>query len=203
VVASVQRQRLLGAMAAAVAEQGYVTTSISDVVARARVSRSAFYACFPDKESCFLAAYEAGAERHFGLIAAAAAAQTDWWEQLRCAVRVYVGEMELHPGFARSFLIEILTAGPQALELRAGVYERYVSLMRDWYHRAPAELQLEAVPDEVFRAAVGASNELVVTRLERTGEPGQRPLEELVLYSLLSLFGLSEAARSVLAGAPG
>ncbi|HEV3128807.1 MAG TPA: hypothetical protein VGY32_07480 [Solirubrobacteraceae bacterium] len=96
--------------------------------------------------------------------------------------------MELHPGFARSFLIEILTAGPRALELR-GVRALRVADEGLVSAAAPAELQLEALPDEVFRAAVGASNELVVTRLERRGEPGQRPLEELVLYSLLSRRG--------------
>jgi hypothetical protein len=113
-------------------------------------------------------------------------------------VRVYVRELEQHPGFARSFLIEILTAGPEALELRTAVYARYVSLMRDWYEQAPAELGLRPLPDEVYRAAVGATNELVVGRLEARGSSRGQPLEELVLYSLLALFGLAEAARDVL-----
>jgi AcrR family transcriptional regulator len=186
-------------MAEAVAENGYVATSISDIVARARVSRSAFYACFADKEACFLAGYEEEAERHFRLIAEAAAGEQDWWEQLRSAVRAYVLELERHPGFARSFLIEILTAGPKALELRAVVYERYVSLMRDWYENAPPELELAPLPAEVFRAGVGATNELVVTRLDRRDAGGAPPLADLVLYSLLALFGLAGAARDVLA----
>jgi AcrR family transcriptional regulator len=202
IVATAHRRRLLSAMAAAVAEQGYVATSISDIVSRARVSRSAFYDCFADKEACFLAGYAEEAERHFGLIAEAAAAEQDWSEQLRSGVRAYVRELERYPGFARSFLIEIVTAGSEALELRSAVYQRYVSLMKDWYENAPAELQLAPLPDEVFRAAVGATNELVVTRLEHQG-PGAKPrLEDLVLYSLLALFGLSGAAQNVLAAPP-
>jgi AcrR family transcriptional regulator len=198
VVATAHRRRLLNSMAQAVAEKGYVATSISDIVAGARVSRSAFYGCFADKEACFLAGYAEEAERHFGLIAEAAAAERDWPQQLRSGVRTYVRELELHPGFARSFLIEILTAGPDALELRSAVYERYVSLMRDWYKNAPPELELAPLPDEVFRAAVGATNELVVTRLERQGAGAEPPLEDLVLYSLLALFGLAHAARDAL-----
>jgi AcrR family transcriptional regulator len=184
-------------MAQAVAEQGYVATSISDIVSRARVSRSAFYGCFADKEACFLAGYAAEAERHFGMIVEAAA-EPDWWQQLRSGVRAYVRGLEAYPGFARSFLIEILTAGPKALELRSTVYERYVSLMKDWYASAPAGLELPPLPDEVFHAAVGATNELVVTRLDRAGAGATPPLEDLVLYSLLALFGLSEAAREAL-----
>jgi AcrR family transcriptional regulator len=200
VVATAHRRRVLNAMAQAVAEKGYVATSISDIVSRARVSRSAFYECFADKEACFLAGYAEEAERHFGMIAEAAAAEDDWSQQLRSGVRAYVRELERHPGFAQSFLIEILTAGPEALELRSTVYERYVSLMRDWYANAPAELALAPLPDEVFRAAVGATNELVVTRLAQEVAGDQPALEDLVLYSLLALFGLADAARDMLGG---
>jgi AcrR family transcriptional regulator len=198
VVQVVQRQRILIAMGQAVAENGYVATSIADIVARARVSRSAFYACFPDKEACFLAGYEAEAERHFNLIASAAFSEIDWMAQLRSAVRVYVRELEQNPGFARSFLIEIVTAGPRALELRAAVHERYAALMKDWYERAPSELGLRPLPDEVYRAAVGANNELAIARLEKGFTAAAQELEDLILYSLLSLFGLTDAAGAAL-----
>jgi AcrR family transcriptional regulator len=197
VVAAVHRQRLLDAMARAVAEKGYVATSISDIVARARVSRSAFYACFADKEACFLSGYSHEADRHFELISAAASAP-DWWEQLRLAVRAYVRELELNPRFARSFLIEILAAGPRALELRSVVHERYAGLIKDWYERAPEALGLSPLPDEIYRAAVGATNELVVARLDRQDRSGEQALDELVLYCLLALFGLSERAPEAL-----
>lgn len=198
VVAAVQRQRILSAMGQAVAEKGYVATSIADIVARARVSRSAFYACFPDKETCFLAGYKAEAERHFDLIATAALSETDWMAQLRSAVHIYVRELEHNPGFARSFLIEIVTAGPRALELRAAVHQRYAALMKDWYERAPTKLALPPLPDEIYRAAVGANNELAIARLEEGAAGDARRLEDLILYGLLSLFGLTDAAVAAL-----
>ncbi|HUE28898.1 MAG TPA: TetR/AcrR family transcriptional regulator, partial [Solirubrobacteraceae bacterium] len=204
VVAQAHRRRLLNAMAEAVAENGYVATSIADIVARARVSRSAFYACFADKEACFLAGYSQEADRHFELItAAAAAAGGGWLGRLRAGVREYVIELERHPRFARSFLIEILAAGPQANELRTAVHERYAALMKEWYSEAPDALKLTPLPDEIFRAAVGATNELVIARLERLAAARgagahERPLEELVLQSLLGLFGLNTVARTVI-----
>lgn len=198
VVAQAHRRRVLNALAQAVAEKGYVATSISDVVARARVSRSAFYACFKDKEACFLAAYIEQADIHFNLIAEAVEAESDWWQQLRVGVHAYVAELERQPRFARSFLIEILAAGPQASQLRAAVHERYASLFKAWYEQAPAAMSAPPLSDEIFRAAVGASNELVIARIERiqSGLPAvneEVPLEELVLQCLLRLFGLDTA----------
>jgi AcrR family transcriptional regulator len=204
VVATVHRRRLLSAMAQAVADKGYAATSIAEIVAGARVSRSAFYQCFADKEACFLAAYSEEAERHFTAIVAAAAEEREWMGQFQAGVRAYVRELELHPRFARSFLIEIVAAGPRASELRTAVHERYAAFMKDWYEGAPEQLGLPELPDEIFRAAVGATNELVIARLgrERTDAsrlaPGAQPLEDLVLYSLLSLFGLTDAARAAM-----
>jgi AcrR family transcriptional regulator len=197
VVAAAHRRRLLNAMAAAVAEKGYVATSIADVVARARVSRSAFYQCFADKEDCFLAAYAEQADQHFTVIEAAAAQENEWLDQLRAGVHAYVRDLEAYPSFARSFLIEILAAGPHASELRSAVHERHATLMKNWYATAPARLRVPRLPHEIFRAAVGATNELVIARLERQGRgmtplEGTPSLEELVFDGLVGLFRLGE-----------
>src|SRR4051794_39803140 len=55
VVRDSQRRRLLAAMLDCVGENGYEATTVPAVVARARVSRNAFYALFDDKTDCFLA----------------------------------------------------------------------------------------------------------------------------------------------------
>ena len=57
VVAS-QRERILRALAAAMAEKGYADTSVADVLSGAGVSRQTFYELFTDKQDCFMSAYE-------------------------------------------------------------------------------------------------------------------------------------------------
>src|SRR6478752_2700016 len=57
-----QRARLLQATTEAVAAQGYVKTTVADIIARAGVSRATFYQLFRDKEDCFLAAYKNNAD---------------------------------------------------------------------------------------------------------------------------------------------
>lgn len=51
-----QRQRIVAAMVASCAEKTYAATTIGDVVAGARISRTTFYREFEDKRACFDAA---------------------------------------------------------------------------------------------------------------------------------------------------
>ena len=68
----------------AVADKGYPATTVADVVERAGVSRKTFYEQFPDREACFLAAYDAGVEYVLGRLAEAGAdLDGDWRERLR------------------------------------------------------------------------------------------------------------------------
>jgi AcrR family transcriptional regulator len=55
-----QRERLVRAVVAAVAESGYPAVTVADIVRRARVSRAAFYTHVTDKEDCFLSASREG-----------------------------------------------------------------------------------------------------------------------------------------------
>ena len=50
-------------MVQAVNERGVVATTISDLVARAGISRRTFYEHFRDKEDCLLATYDAVVEQ--------------------------------------------------------------------------------------------------------------------------------------------
>ncbi len=48
-----QRQRIIDAMIASCAEKTYGGTTITDIVSRARISRTTFYKRFADKRACF------------------------------------------------------------------------------------------------------------------------------------------------------
>ncbi|MFR9767988.1 TetR/AcrR family transcriptional regulator [Nocardia sp. SC052] len=47
-------------MTVVVADRGYLTATVANIAAAAKVSRWTFYQHFPDKEACFLAAAETG-----------------------------------------------------------------------------------------------------------------------------------------------
>lgn len=196
-----QRRRLLDGMVAAVAEKGYSRTTVADVIKHARVSRTAFYEQFTDKEACFLAAYDDGDQAHYRRVAEAVGEGTGFVEQLRLGVRAYLETLAAHPPFARVFLLDVFAAGPKAARRRGEHQARYVGLLRRSYDRARHEdPELPDLPYAVFQAATTAVDSLVTTCLwqERPEEiPG---LEPTALYVLLSVLGLPRHARAALHG---
>jgi AcrR family transcriptional regulator len=176
-----QRARMLDAMSCAVASKGYARVSVADVVELAGVSRRTFYEQFRDKEDCFLIAYETGTQELIGEMVAGLADQADidWRATLRAALERYTAILAAEPEFARTFLIDILGAGPRAVQLRRRVYERFVEQYRGLSALAARENPDGApVPDLFLHALVGGIGELVGLRILEDGAeslPGLAP----------------------------
>ena len=194
-VAASQRTRLLEAVGRTVAHKGYAAATIEDIVRDAGVSKKTFYEHFSDKLDCFLAAYEAASDELLEHMRAAqeeagdAAAHRpragpdgdppgEWLARTRAGIHAYLRWLAAEPALARVFLIEIAAAGPEALELRERMRDRYADRMR--------ELQTAGdVPDEIFHAVVAGADDLVVRRLREGGDLLE--LEPALLYLQVSL----------------
>jgi AcrR family transcriptional regulator len=161
---------LLAAMAEVVGTKGYGPVAVADVIARAGVSRKTFYEHFDNKEECFLAAYDAGVELMLDAIDAAIrdAAPGGPLAIARAGTARYLETLAANPAFARTFLIEVLAAGPRALERRAAVHARFAEQLAA-IHRAARGAASSDPPTHVFRAAVGAIHELVTDHVLRRG----------------------------------
>ncbi|MEO3823112.1 TetR/AcrR family transcriptional regulator [Actinomadura sp. B10D3] len=124
-VERVHRDRLCSAMAAAMAEKGYVGTSVEDVLKRARVSRQSFYALFSSKLDCFMTAFDQASEflrLHLAdTVASAGAGAGDPADRFERAFTTYLETLALDPGYARLFLVEVYAAGPEAVRRRTEV----------------------------------------------------------------------------------
>jgi AcrR family transcriptional regulator len=195
VVAESQRERLLVAMADAVAAKGYARVAVADVIERAGVSRRSFYEHFDNKEDAFLAAYDAGVAGLLDAIAEAeeaAGAATGTGGGLlgraRAGTEVYLQLLADNPAFARTFLIEVLGAGPAALARRDAVHEQFARRLADAYAAIAQDAGgLPQPPPFVFRAAVGAIHELVLDCLLKRGPEALPALLEPVLEIELRL----------------
>lgn len=173
VVLASQRGRLLEAMADCVAEQGYAATTVARVIARAGVSRKTFYEHFADKRACFLAAWEVGTDILFDQLVAVAGEAGDWRVRLRTGTEAFLDVLAAEPAFARSFMIEVLSVGDEALARRAEIHERFATVIAETHAQARAEgADLGPVPPWVFRAAAGAAWELIVEHLRTRGVEG-------------------------------
>jgi AcrR family transcriptional regulator len=118
-VSARQRERLLRAMGRCVSEQGYVETTIADVVRYARTSRSVFYKHFADKEECFLETYRRMTEVRIEASLAAAAEVAEWDAKLDIGIETYFRWMAEHPEVAVTTVVEVHSAGRAAQEQRS------------------------------------------------------------------------------------
>jgi AcrR family transcriptional regulator len=187
-VAASQRTRLLEATGRAVAEKGYAATTIEDIVRGAGVSKKTFYEHFTDKLDCFLAAYEAASDELLEHVRRAQDAAEEWLARTRAGIHAYLRWLAAEPALARVFLIEVAAAGPEALERRERLRDRYAERMR--------ELQVaNSVPDEIFHAVVAGADDLVVRRLREGGDLLE--LEPILLYLQVSLLAGPEVAAEL------
>jgi AcrR family transcriptional regulator len=152
-VASSQRWRLLEAMIETTAKLGYAGTSVADVIARAGVSRKAFYEHFSDKEDCFLAAYDVLADRMIAELVAVGAPTAA--ARRRAQVERFLAELARNPAGARVFMVDVLGAGERALRRREQVNQRFATALFG-----------DAGVDDVRRlAVVGGVNTAVASAL--------------------------------------
>lgn len=164
-----QRERLLRAAVAAIADKGYPDVTVADIVRRAKVSRAAFYLHFRSREDCFLAATRRGGQLLFGhVLEAARAAAEDAPDEapdeaaLRAGCRAFLGFLADEPAFARVFYIDMPAAGPVAVERLQDAGSRFAEINAKWHRRARTRHpDWPAVPDEAYQALAGATAELI------------------------------------------
>jgi len=194
-----QRERLLEAAVAVVGDRGYAATTVADVIARARVSRTTFYEQFRDKEQAVLAAYAQRAAHHYERVLDATRRQPGVLACLQEGVRAYLRGLAADRAYARLALLEVLAAGERGAAAREAADRRYVALLADWHQRVRADdASVPPVPPELFVAAVGGVGELAAARV-RQGLSDTLPTLAPVVVTLLLNVGAVPAGRELAA----
>jgi AcrR family transcriptional regulator len=169
-----QRQRLLRAVIAAVAEAGYAPITVADIVRRAKVSRAAFYEHFPSKDDCLLTATGEGGQILVGQVLAAARRAGDEPEDaLRAGCRAFLAFLTAEPAFARVIYVYMPAVGPTAIQRVQAVSDHFAAINRKWHQQArERHPEWPAVPGEAYLALAGATAEIVRARVrdDRTKE---------------------------------
>ena len=161
-----QRRRLLQATTDAVAELGYVKTTVADIIDRAGVSRATFYQLFRDKEDCFQAAYRANAElvaqaMEVALDGLREADEPDPLARLDRVLTMYLAALRNAPALAQVFLVEVYAAGPAAIEQRRASLEGFVDIVAETHRGETGVLGTEPHQRFAAQAFVGAVSSLV------------------------------------------
>lgn len=168
-VAADQRERLMAALVVLADERGYQSLRVEDLIARAGVSRGAFYAQFRGRDDLLLAAVaEIGTLAPGGGGAGGRHADAATG-RLRAAAQRLVDFAVGQPAAARLWLVDAYGAGPPAVDSA----ERGLDGMRELVGEALAGpltgdsdgTPAARLPPEIARGLVGAVHRAVATRL--------------------------------------
>jgi AcrR family transcriptional regulator len=192
-VVSSQRERLLDATSRAVSELGYPGLTVAAILQRAGVSRKTFYEHFADKEECFLAAYDVVSAGLLHGVSQAYEQPAPWRDRVRAGLAEFLRLLAAEPAFARMCIVEVLAAGPRALQRRDDAMRMFTVFFDAGGDELPPGI---TPPPLVSESVVGALYEIIYARIRR-GETDELPslLDDLMYVALVPFLGIEEAAR--------
>lgn len=174
-----QRERILDAAEALIAEKGVAGTSVEAIVKEAGVSSVTFYEFFADKEECFVAAFDRAVEATALELAVAAAGDPaagglTWSEEVATGLRALTQLTGAEPARARLCLIAVQAGGHELSARFDALLDRVAAKLREGRALETAPADLPATHEE---ATAGALAWLLRERLEAGG--GGEELEAL------------------------
>jgi AcrR family transcriptional regulator len=123
------RQRLLDALEACIAIDGYPKTTVADIVRRAKTSRRTFYEHFDSREACFIALLADANAEQVRQISAAVDPQAPWRDQVRQAIETWVSAGESRAPLMRSWIRDVPSLGAAARDLQREVMSAFLDMV--------------------------------------------------------------------------
>lgn len=154
-------------MLASVGEQGYATTVVADVIAKAVASRKTFYEHFEDKQACFFAMSDEIVEEWVEQVTTHDN-EGDWREGIHAYVEALFALTLKSPPALRVIAVELTAAGPTGIERRERILARLAQPLCETLGDGSKDGEL------VARVIVGAILRILYARARR-GERVRRP----------------------------
>jgi len=190
-------ERIAGAVATVVAENGYEGTTTDAIAAHASISLSTFYAHFSDKQDALLAALEMSGAQITALAVPAARRAGGWQEGVRALYEAICAYFAAEPAMAWLTLVGVYGAGPRACGRRDHVIASLTQMLAPGFTENP---QAPEVSSEAIAATVYA---LMREQLRRGGPASIGSVVPLATYITLVGFVGPERALEVANGRPG
>jgi AcrR family transcriptional regulator len=188
-----QRERLREAMIRVAADKGYASTTVTEVIEAAGVSRATFYELFDDKESCFLEAYDAVIDVLVAHVTSAYAAVSEepWPVRVEAALRALLELLAAEADIARMAMVEVIAAGDQARERYRAALGRFIPFLEEGREYSGQR----GLPEDTSRFAIGGATSMIFDEI-RAGRGPELPsvLPDLVFAVLMPYLG-PEAAE--------
>jgi len=189
------RERLIAAVTKAVAEHGYSTLTVDQVLRYAGVSRAIFDSHFESKEQSLVAAQDAFLQRLWLDVIHACEAPPDWPRKVRAALEAILTSLAEASALARAFTVEA-AANLAAAERQYAAFEEFATLLRDGRRHYPDAASL---PEATERALVGGIASIVSGHLLMEDPRAISVLHSQLVELLLIPYVGEEEARRVAA----
>jgi len=187
-----QRERLFEAATAAFARLGYAEASAEAISREAGMSKATFYEHFANKEECMLALVSHAGQEVLGRMLEAARVPADWRERHMAGARAFLDYAAAHPDLARVTLVEVVGAGPRALEHRDAMFDAIAEGMyQDTEQAAHRSGSPRFHSKEDAYACVGAIYELTSRHIRHGRPPRVGDLEPVIDRLVLGVISQS------------
>jgi AcrR family transcriptional regulator len=182
-----QRRRIIDAIIDSCAEKTYAATTITDIVARARISRTTFYKQFDDKRACFDAAIGQCIEQLREVAASAHAGEDEPANAVRQATTAVIDALAERPGLAQLLTGDAIAVDPRVIECYR---KATIPALEALWSQGDGSTEARSDPRLAFgKAQVLILNQIAIGKADRLPEL----LPELV-YLAVSPFGGHEVA---------
>jgi len=189
-----QRERIVDATAAIVAEKGLSGLTITEIARRANVSHQTFYEMYPTKHDAFLGAQKVGLHQALRITVEAYEAQDeDWPMGVAAGLRALLEYLASEPAYAHLTVVDTFAASPLAIEIRDTGLHAFAAYLQPGYHYARSGRSVPGIAPEAIAGGVWQvlHNHIEHERIEDIASL----TPQLVFVALTPFLGAKEAAR--------
>jgi AcrR family transcriptional regulator/DNA-binding transcriptional ArsR family regulator len=182
-------ERALRGLAAATAEHGYANVTVDQIVKRAAMSPTTFYANFSSKEDAMMAAIDSAGARITGAVLPAFRRNPDYPSAVRAAFGALFNFLASRPALAQLVTVEVYAAGPTATQRRKEALADFQTAL----FGGGLELTPE-VPPIAIEAIIGGIQALAYKQVHDHGPESLSALAPVATYFALLPFVGPEVA---------
>jgi AcrR family transcriptional regulator len=186
VVVKSQRERIVDATAAIVAEKGLAGLTVSEIASHASVSHETFYEMYPTKQDAFVGAQKVGMHQALGVgVEAFEAAMPDWPRAIAAGVRALIAYLVSEPAHAHLSIVDAFGASPETIKVRNEALTAFGTYFRRGYELARGETGVPAIAAD---AGVGGAWQVVHHEIENERIAELPHATPRLIYLLLTPF---------------
>ncbi|HYB23999.1 MAG TPA: TetR/AcrR family transcriptional regulator [Solirubrobacteraceae bacterium] len=150
-----QRERIVDATAAIVAERGLAALTVPEIARRANVSHQTFYDIYSSKHDAFLGALKVGLHRALTIsVEAYQAHEDDWPRAARAGLQALLEFLASEPAHANLSLVGTFAACPEALEIRSSTLRAFAAYFGPAYELARDQDAVPAIAGEAIAGGI-------------------------------------------------